>query len=101
MKDERVQRITVIDLAARQKKMAPWWFRLYLWIKKFFREMKARVWNKHILLWWYRLWIRKDSNHISLETDIEAISVMTTEEIKLYEADLVRRREIAYQRDMD
>ena len=61
--------------------------------------IKRRVWNKHLLLWWYRLWIRKDEFHISLSTDREAMLEMNKKELKEYFKDIDKRRRMAHQRD--
>lgn len=73
-----------------------WWFDL----KSLPGKIKRRVWNKHILLWWNRLWIRKDEFHRSLDMDVSAMLEMKEQEVKEYLADLVRRRDIAHQRDL-
>lgn len=59
---------------------------------------KAIVWNKTIKLWWYRLWIRGDEFHVSLDIDNIAMSVMTEKERREYIEDLAIRRNIAHKR---
>jgi hypothetical protein len=85
-----------------KKKIAPmklriwfWWFNLICDLK----DVRRRIWNKGILLWWYRLWIRKDEFHKSLNPDFSAMLVMDKEELKEYHLDIVRRRNIAHYRD--
>jgi hypothetical protein len=62
-------------------------------------NIRRRIWNKHILLWWYRLWIRRDEFHVSLNTDVDALRVMDEKEIEEYYSDLARRKKISHRRD--
>lgn len=62
-------------------------------------KVKYRIWNKYILMWWYRLWIRQDENHKSLDMDWRATVGMDEKGIKKYFLDLSRRRDIAHERD--
>ena len=64
------------------------------------QKLKRRIWNKHILLWWYKLWIRKDEFHKSLNMDPHAVMEMDVEERKRYFHDLNRRRSIAHELDL-
>ena len=64
-------------------------------------KIKRQVWNKRILLWWYRLWLRKDEFHNSLTMDTAALKEMTPEEQKEYCDDLAKRRQLAHERDLD
>ena len=64
------------------------------------RNIRRRVWNKRLKLWWYQLFIRKNEFHPSLNTDIEAMLVMNDEELEIYRNDLYRRRVIAHNRDI-
>lgn len=76
---------------------------LYVWrldVKSLPDKIKRRIWNKHILLWWHRLYIRKDEFHRSLDIDGAAMLEMNKQEKKNYLADIVRRREIAHRRDL-
>ena len=76
---------------------------LYVWwldVKSLPGKIKRRIWNKHILLRWHRLWIRKDEFHRSLDMDGAAMLEMNEQERSKYLADLARRREIAHQRDL-
>lgn len=63
--------------------------------------LKRKLWNKRILLWWYRLWIRKDEFHQSLTTDPFALIYMDKEEEIKYFEDLNKRREIAHKRSLE
>ena len=73
-----------------------WWYDVKLLPSK----IKRRIWNKHILLWWYKLWIRKDEFHHSLDMDGVAMLEMNEQERKKYFVNLVRRREKAHQRNL-
>lgn len=55
---------------------------------------------KRVKLFWDRLWIRKDEFDKSLDMDIEAMWQMTEKQKSDYLKDLVRRRQIAHERDM-
>ena len=72
----------------------------WLDIKSLPGKIKRRIWNKRLLLWWYRLWVREDEFHRSLDMDVAAMLEMNERERKKYLADLVHRREIAHQRDL-
>lgn len=63
-------------------------------------KIKRCVWNKHLRLWWCRLWIRRDELHSSLDIDPEAMIEMDEQEKKQYLADLTERREEAHRRDL-
>ena len=73
-----------------------WWYD----VKSLPGKIKRRIWNKHILLLWHKLWIRKDEFHKSLDMDPVAMLEMNKKERKKYFADLVKRREEAHQRDL-
>ena len=60
-----------------------------------------RIWNAGLLLWWYRLWIRKDEFHRSLDMDLLAMLAMNKKRKEWYLEDLSRRRRIAHERDLD
>lgn len=62
-------------------------------------KIKRRIWNKHLLLWWCKLWIRKDEFHWTLSLDTEAMMEMNPNELRKYREDVVRRRSIAHERD--
>ncbi len=66
----------------------------------FFTEIKSCIWNRGILLAWYRLWIRKDEFHRSLSIDPFAMRGMDEHQKSKYITDLLKRRNIAHQRDM-
>ncbi len=75
------------------------WIKLHLYlIHSRLIQIKRRVWNGGVLLWWYRLWTRKDPLHRSLNFDGEALSVMSKKEQEEYINNLLRRREKAHQR---
>lgn len=61
------------------------------------RKIRRRVWNKHLLLRWYRLWIREEETHPSLDIDHEAMLEMDDGERGRYLANLYKRRECAHQ----
>ena len=52
-------------------------------------------------LWWHRLWIREDEFHASLNMDAEAMECMSSGQLADYLKDLLRRRKIAHNRDID
>lgn len=52
-------------------------------------------------LFWYRLYIRKDEFHCSLNTDSEALMTMNDREKAKYMSDLERRRKIAHEREIE
>lgn len=62
------------------------------------KDLRRRIWNKRLKLWWYRLWVRRNEFHKSLETDMEAMLAMDEDELASYYADLQRRRVIAHKR---
>ena len=64
-------------------------------------KYKTKIWNGHLLLWWYRLWIRKDEFHQSLAIDIFAILYMSKEKRKKYLKNLEKRRKIAHERSIN
>lgn len=57
-------------------------------------------WRKHVTLRWYRLWLRKDEFHPSLDLDAMALCAMDEREKSEYRRDLTRRRHKAHVRDM-
>jgi hypothetical protein len=59
-------------------------------------NIKRRIWNKRIRVWWCRLWIRENEFHKTLNVDIEAVLVMNDKEKENYMFDLMRRRELAH-----
>ena len=79
--------------------------KLHLIIKlQYFHSLEIgwyRIWNAGILLWWYRLWIRKDEFHRSLDTDLLAMLAMNKKQKERYLDNLSRRRRIAHERDLD
>jgi len=73
-----------------------WWYE----VKSFFVEIKRSIWNKHLLLWWYRLWIRRDEFHKSLDVDPAAMMGMNEKKGYRYIKALIRRRNVAHERDL-
>ncbi len=59
-----------------------------------------KIWNKRLLLWWHRLWIRKDEFHNSLDIDPDAMMEMDEREKEEYLANLIKRRKAAHQKDL-
>ena len=59
--------------------------------------MKLRT---KLRLWWYQLWIRKDEFHYSLNMDMRLMMDMDRDERHEYLQDLIRRRNIAHDKDM-
>ena len=57
-----------------------------------------RLWHGGIKLWWYRLWVRADEFHPSLDIDPMVLKTMIPAERAAYLKDLARRREIAHRR---
>ena len=72
------------------------WYEIRLSLDK----IKHYIWNKHFLLWWHRLWIRKDEFHKSLDLDPETMIGMDEQEKRKYFSDLMRRRKIAHRKDL-
>jgi len=69
-------------------------------MKSFVVRIKRTAWNSGIKLQWYRLWIREDEFHSSLEMDTEAMLVMSKKRLDSYLNDLAKRRHIAHERDL-
>ncbi len=51
--------------------------------------------------WWARLFVRKDEFHPTLDMNYVCMLGMTEEQKKAYLSDLVRRRQIAHERDLE
>lgn len=64
------------------------------------RNLKRRIWNKRLKLWWNRLYFREDEFHSSLDMDVDALSVMDEAEQEKYHNDLCQRRLKAHIRDL-
>ncbi|MFA5766431.1 MAG: hypothetical protein WC919_00720 [Candidatus Paceibacterota bacterium] len=47
-------------------------------------ELRRRIWNKWLLLWWYRLFIRRNEFHRSLNSDFDAMLAMDSSELKKF-----------------
>lgn len=73
---------------------------IYIEIRYLLISLRRRIWNKMILLWWYRLWVRKNEFHKSLDFDFEAMMVMNQKGRKKYWKDLAKRRQKAHERDL-
>ena len=77
---------------------------MHLYFRYDFREdlrnIRRRIWNKRIKLWWYQLFVRKNEFHPSLNADTEAMMVMDEKELGKYYEDLGKRRAIAHNRDL-
>jgi len=63
--------------------------------------VKRKIWNCGIKLLWYKLWIRKDEFHKSLDLDINAMLVMNREQREKYYKEIENRRHIAHERDLE
>lgn len=61
----------------------------------------AYIWNQKLKLSWYKLWIRKNEFHKSLDTDMDAMFNMNEKQKENYINDLVKRRNIAHNRDFN
>ena len=68
-------------------------------LRFWFISLKRKVWNKRLKLWWYKLWIRRDELHQSLEMDQDAMIEMSDDQISKYRTDLIRRRQTAHNKD--
>ena len=79
-------------------------FRTYVYfcyeLPESLRNIRRRIWNAGIKLFWHRLFIRKDEFHPSLNMDIEAMMVMDQKKLERYRNDIARRRWIAHKRDL-
>lgn len=64
------------------------------------RNIRRIIWNKRLKIWWYRIFIRKNEFHSSLDMDIEAMMVMDEMERKKYHDDIRRRRVLAHDRSL-
>lgn len=62
-------------------------------------RLQRRIWHRGVKLFWYRLWVRDDEFHPSLEMDHEALIDMSEEEERAYRADLRRRRCRTHQKE--
>lgn len=55
--------------------------------------------SSRLKLFWYRLWIRKDEFHQSLNIDTEVMLTMSNKQRQNYRDDLNRRRNVAHMRE--
>jgi len=76
-----------------------WWLNQIIAFREKLYRINVRIWNGGLLLWWYRLWIRKDEFHQSLDIDSELLMMLKKDKRKEYLHDLKIRRDIAHQRD--
>lgn len=76
-----------------------WWKQCFL--EHWWAKIKTRIWGGGIKLFWYRLWIRKDESHRSLDTDIDALLGMNEKQKEAYYKDLGERRRIAHEMDFE
>jgi len=77
-----------------KEKLSLWWLDL----KLFPKMLKFRIYNKHILRWWYRHFCHSTEFHRSLDLDIGAMMVMNEKELRDYLLEMIKKREIAHQR---
>lgn len=69
-------------------------------IKDDLTYIKRKTWNAGILLWWNRLYLRKDEFHSSLNLDPFAWIVMNKKQRVVYANDLAKRRHRAHLLDI-
>jgi len=69
-------------------------------IQEFFEKCVWFFWHAGIKLFWYRLWIRKDELHVSLNYDDRITEFMSEEQDKKYREESMRRKNIAHERDL-
>ncbi len=81
------------------RKLVLFMYILCLEISDYPGRIKRFIWNKKVLMWWNRLWIRENELHSSLDMDHEAMLEMTEEGCNAYLKDLFKIRSIALQRD--
>lgn len=56
------------------------------------------IWHREIMLRWYRLWIRKDQDHPSLNYDHRATRYMSEKQLRVYFSGLSQRVKSARER---
>jgi hypothetical protein len=76
------------------------WFETKWWVIRFWKQYIGSI-PTRIRHRWHALWVRKDEFHKSLNLDIDYYSVLSKKDREIYMRDLVRRRELAHQRDLD
>lgn len=80
--------------------------KIILWLLVIYWETYDKLLNvkmfirSRIRLFWSRLWIRENEFHQSLDIDVEAMLTMNEEQKDTYMKDLVRRRNIAHEREL-
>lgn len=62
---------------------------------------QARMFKHRPRMLWNRAFVRKNEFHNSLDMDVRSMYDMNTEDRQRYIADLIRRRNIAHERDID
>ena len=86
----------------KYKSRLEWEFYIYgEEISEFFLSVKRKIWNCGIKLWWYKLWIRKDEFHKSLDLDVFAMMEMDKKQMKKYIEDIAHRRHTAHLKDLE
>ncbi|KKP32687.1 MAG: hypothetical protein A2312_03865 [Candidatus Staskawiczbacteria bacterium RIFOXYB2_FULL_32_9] len=87
------------------KSWRKWWnytVLFFRWgLREKLHELRCLIWNAGIKLWWYRLWIRKDVSHPSLDLDHFAMLSMGKKRLRQYLDDNARRRKIAEIRELE
>jgi hypothetical protein len=64
------------------------------------KDYVTRFITSRIRLFWSRLYIRKDEFDSTLNSDFDALCTMSPKQRERYWKDLVRRRDIAHQREL-
>ena len=72
---------------------------IYYWSISNKLSFVGNFFHSRLKLFWYRLYIRKDEFHQSLNIDIEAMLSMNKKQQHNYMEDLGRRRNIAHIRE--
>ena len=78
-------------------------FKIWCYKEIFFitiKNIKRKIWNKYILHVWNNLYIRKDEFHKSLDLDLNAMLVMDKKEREKYYKNIMKRRNIAHEKDL-
>lgn len=77
--------------------------RLVIWLSATINaaiyQLKLLPYRPH--LWWHKAWIRNDEFDRSLDLDAAAMMRMNKADREKYMADLMRRRNLAHERDLD
>ena len=75
-----------------------WWYNLFFSIREKFYRARVRIWNGGLLLWWHRLWIRKDEFDFSLSMDHELLAVLSPKEQEKYHNNRVIQMNAAHKK---